>query len=196
VVGSFSTATEAQHGIELAEQPSDVIIVELGEISSDEIAELAATGQDHDNAGPVLVALIPGSQQESIPSLLRAGVSAVLPSTAAGEEILAAMEAAFAGLVVLDRIALDFLEETPAPQESNTNNEAGAPEPLAETLTPRERQILDMMAEGLGNKEIAWQLQISEHTVKFHVSSILGKLGVSSRTEAVTQGMRRGLIML
>ena len=53
-----------------------------------------------------------------------------------------------------------------------------------------------MMADGLGNKEIAWQLQISEHTVKFHVSSIVGKLGASSRTEAVTHGLRRGLIMI
>jgi DNA-binding NarL/FixJ family response regulator len=48
----------------------------------------------------------------------------------------------------------------------------------------------------LGNKEIAWQLQISEHTVKFHVSSILRKLGATSRTEAVTLGLRRGLLVL
>jgi DNA-binding CsgD family transcriptional regulator len=53
-----------------------------------------------------------------------------------------------------------------------------------------------MLAEGLGNKEIAWRLGISDHTVKFHIASIFTKLDVSSRTEAVTAGIRRGLIML
>jgi DNA-binding CsgD family transcriptional regulator len=53
-----------------------------------------------------------------------------------------------------------------------------------------------MLAEGLGNKEIAWRLKISEHTVKFHVTSIFTKLNASSRTEAVTLGVRRGLIFL
>ncbi|HEX8920130.1 MAG TPA: response regulator transcription factor, partial [Pyrinomonadaceae bacterium] len=61
---------------------------------------------------------------------------------------------------------------------------------------PREIEVLSMMAEGVGNKTIAYRLNISEHTVKFHVGSIFGKLGASSRTEAVMLGIRRGLIML
>lgn len=65
-----------------------------------------------------------------------------------------------------------------------------------ERLTPRERQVLFLMSEGLGNKEIAARLGISDHTVKFHASSILGKLGAGSRTEAVSQGIKRGLISL
>jgi DNA-binding NarL/FixJ family response regulator len=65
-----------------------------------------------------------------------------------------------------------------------------------EHLTLRERQVLEMMSEGLSNKEIAAQLNISAHTVKFHISSILGKLGASSRTEATTIGLRRGLITI
>jgi DNA-binding NarL/FixJ family response regulator len=65
-----------------------------------------------------------------------------------------------------------------------------------EQLTAREREVLAFMSDGLGNKEIAARLGISEHTVKFHTSSILGKLSVASRTEAVTQGIRRGLIAL
>ena len=68
------------------------------------------------------------------------------------------------------------------------------PEPDA--LTPREREVLDMLAEGLSNKEIAWRLKISEHTVKFHVASVFAKLGVSTRTEAVMQGIRRGFVMM
>jgi DNA-binding NarL/FixJ family response regulator len=67
---------------------------------------------------------------------------------------------------------------------------------LVETLTPREIEVLTMLAEGLGNKEIARQLDISDNTVKFHLASIFGKLGANSRTEAVMQGMRHGLIMV
>lgn len=196
VLGSFSTAREAQHEIELTEKPADLIIAELGEISSYEVFELATITEGIETAGPAIVALIPGWQQKSVASLLRSGVSAVLPTTATAEEILAAVEAALAGLVVLPRDALDIFEETPPTQEANHDSAALDREPLTETLTPRERQILELMAEGLGNKEIAWRLQISEHTVKFHVSSILAKLDASSRTEAVTQGLRRGLLMM
>lgn len=63
-----------------------------------------------------------------------------------------------------------------------------------EALTPRELQVLRMLADGLGNKEIAGQLNISDHTAKFHVAQILAKLRASSRTEAVAIGMRRGLV--
>jgi NarL family two-component system response regulator YdfI len=75
---------------------------------------------------------------------------------------------------------------------------APMPEPLqlVEELTVREIEILRKLAEGLGNKQIASSLAISEHTVKFHISSILDKLGASSRTEAVTIGIRMGLVLL
>ena len=65
---------------------------------------------------------------------------------------------------------------------------------LSEEITSRETDVLRMLAEGLVNKEIAARLGISEHTVKFHISSILDKLDASTRTEAVTLGIRRGLI--
>ena len=65
-----------------------------------------------------------------------------------------------------------------------------------ETLTAREREVLELLSRGLPNKLIARRLQISEHTVKFHVSSIYAKLGASSRTDAVSRGVRRGLITL
>jgi DNA-binding NarL/FixJ family response regulator len=69
-------------------------------------------------------------------------------------------------------------------------------EQLVEPLTRREIEVLRLLAAGLGNKEIAARLHISEHTAKFHVASILSKLGAATRTEAVTQGIRRGLVML
>jgi len=64
------------------------------------------------------------------------------------------------------------------------------------SLTSREIEVLGMLAEGLANKNIAWRLGISEHTVKFHITSIFTKLNASSRAEAVAIGMRRGLILL
>ena len=75
-----------------------------------------------------------------------------------------------------------------------------APQPsedeLLEQLTPREGEVLRLLADGLGNKDIAVKLGISEHTIKFHIHSLLGKLGAASRTEAVTRGLRSGLIEL
>jgi len=65
-----------------------------------------------------------------------------------------------------------------------------------EALTAREREVLELLSQGLPNKLIARRLQISEHTVKFHVSSIYAKLGATSRTDAVSRGVRRGLITL
>ena len=67
---------------------------------------------------------------------------------------------------------------------------------LAEPLTPREREVLEWLAEGLTNRAIAARLGISDHTVKFHVASIYGKLGVSTRAEAIRRGLRRGLITI
>jgi DNA-binding NarL/FixJ family response regulator len=67
---------------------------------------------------------------------------------------------------------------------------------MAEPLTARELQVLQLVAEGLPNKGIARRLGISENTAKFHVASLCGKLGASSRTEAVTSAARRGLIIL
>jgi DNA-binding NarL/FixJ family response regulator len=78
-----------------------------------------------------------------------------------------------------------------APPPNESTSEA---EPLVEQLTPRELTVLALVADGLGNREIGQELEISEHTVKFHLASIFGKLGASSRTEAVRRGLRLGLI--
>ena len=69
-------------------------------------------------------------------------------------------------------------------------------EPLIESLTAREHDVLALVADGLPNREIAHALAISEHTVKFHLASIFGKLGVSTRTEAVQRGVRLGVIQI
>jgi len=124
---------------------------------------------------------------------LGAGVRAVLPNDISPDQLVAALEAARSGLLVL--------HPTQVPAQASANGFVSSPtrppelEELAEALTPRESEVLQMLASGLGNKEIAAKLAISEHTVKFHVASILGKLGASSRTEAVSLGIRRGLVL-
>nr|WP_242043558.1 response regulator transcription factor [Leptolyngbya sp. FACHB-671] len=101
------------------------------------------------------------------------------------------VEAIAAGLVVLHPDVSDVLL-----QELPESNEPVHSEDLDAPLTPREVEVLQLLATGLGNKAIARQLNISEHTVKFHISSIFSKLNASSRTEAVTLGMRQGLIFI
>ncbi|HEY7521437.1 MAG TPA: response regulator transcription factor [Methylomirabilota bacterium] len=114
----------------------------------------------------------------------RAGVRAVVGEDASAEELTAAVMAVRAGLLVLDPRVLARAPATPAAR--------GDPS----ALTTREAEILDMMAEGMSNRAIGGRLKISRHTVKFHVASILTKLAARSRTEAVTLGLRHGLISL
>lgn len=117
----------------------------------------------------------------------RAGIRAVLRSDATAAELGTAIAATAAGLVVLHP---DALRSSPAPVSGPPDVVRGS------ALTPRELEILGMMAEGLRNRAIATHLGISSYTVKFHVASILAKLGATSRTEAVTLGVRHGLISL
>ncbi len=118
---------------------------------------------------------------------LRLGVRALLPRDVSQSEIIAAVDAAANGLAVIDPGDLDALLSSAAPAHAAIE---------ASALTGRELEVLRMMAEGAANKIIAWKLGISEHTVKFHVASILAKLGASTRTEAVTIGIRQGLVLL
>ena len=102
-------------------------------------------------------------------------------SDASPQQIIRAIQSTLAGLLSLDSSLV--------PQSEGI-------EDLAEELTPRETSVLRLLAEGLGNREIANRLNISEHTIKFHIRSILSKLQASTRTEAVTRGLRAGLIEL
>lgn len=114
----------------------------------------------------------------------------VLPLDCTLEELLAAVIALHQGLVVGTPALIEplFLQIR-APEAFETGS-------LVEPLTDRENQVLHLLAQGLANKQIALTLGISEHTVKFHVSAIYSKLEATNRTEAVRQGVRRGLITL
>lgn len=115
-----------------------------------------------------------------------AGARGVLLRQSSGEQIASAIESVVQGLAVFDpAIAPNLL-----PARDSSRN------PTVEELTPREAQVLRLMAEGQSNKAIARTLGISEHTVKFHVNAVLGKLNAQSRTEAVVTATRLGLILL
>lgn len=126
------------------------------------------------------------SDPAAIASSIRSGVRSLLSSDASGSEITAAICAAAAGLISVQPGTFELLgvDSRPAPAE------------LEEPLSKREVEVLGMLAEGLSNKIVAHRLGISEHTVKFHVTSIMGKLHAGSRTDAVMQGIRRGLVLI
>ena len=114
---------------------------------------------------------------------------------ASAEELIAAVRALHEGLIVAaPHLFSRLLANRPQAGEAlvfNTPDRA-----LVEALTARETEVLQLLAQGLANKQIAVLLSISEHTVKFHVSSIYAKLGAANRTEAVRLGARQGLILL
>lgn len=122
------------------------------------------------------------------PALLAHGARAILLQDADASALASAVEAALTGLFVLDGMALEAI--SPAALAPADGDQA------ADALTPREIEVLHLIAEGLPNKQIALRLMISEHTVKFHVNSILTKLGAQSRTEAVVRATRLGWIAL
>jgi DNA-binding NarL/FixJ family response regulator len=134
---------------------------------------------------PPVVLIVDDPRAAWTPAGRRAGVRAVLDDHAGAEEVSAALTATLAGLITLH----PDVYRAPAP--------AAVLEGEAErALTLRELEILEMLAEGLRNQAIGRRLGISAYTVKFHVASILHKLGATGRTEAVTLGVRRGLISL
>jgi DNA-binding NarL/FixJ family response regulator len=172
---------------QLVDVEPDVVLVEA---AADAQEELLNALEDTELAQeyPIIV-LSEQPKTTWLSKVLRAGVRAVLPRDVAPEQLRAALEAAAAGLIVIHPSELDTVF-------SATVGPSAPLDELLEPLTRREREVLQMLAAGLANKEIAARLAISDHTVKFHVASILGKLGASTRTEAVSAGIRRGLVML
>jgi two-component system, NarL family, response regulator YdfI len=174
------------HRQDLAELEPDVVVAE---VAADD-QELGREALEWAAAGEAVILLSEDFALGPSRDILRSGVKAVLPRGVTERELSAALEAVAAGLTVLAADQVEELSSAPSLAE----NDDGMP--FAEALTPREIEVLGLVAEGLANKEIAARLAISEHTAKFHVASIMGKLGATSRTEAVTAGLRRGLIII
>jgi NarL family two-component system response regulator YdfI len=185
VVGSIA-AIETLADL-LSEAAPDVVLVDSsGEPIESALESVAASGLAADVP---LVIVGEGISAAASAEALRARIRGALPADISPEQLVAALEAAASGLLVLHPShAAEGLPAAPTP--------AATLDELTESLTRREVEVLQMLASGLSNKEIAARLSISDHTVKFHVASILGKLGAASRTEAVSIGIRRGLVLL
>jgi DNA-binding CsgD family transcriptional regulator len=159
-------------GIELVNSPH------LADVFLREDLPPEQQGSGPEGSGPTVVL----SQEPLTLLAVRWGVRAMLPREAPPEQIVAALYAAAAGLIAVPAEAASLAIPVASSEED------------VEALTPRELEAFEMLAEGLSNKQIAARLQVSEHTAKFHVNSILGKLRAGTRTEAVMRGLRKGIL--
>ena len=144
-----------------------------------------------------IIALVSDERQAS--SAWLAGSRGLLLRTSPGANLRAAVRAVSQGLMALDpELSPALMPSFDRSAERSGERPAvpGGFDPITRELNPRETQVLQLLAEGLPNKVIASQLDISEHTVKFHINSIMGKLGAQSRTDAVMRATRSGLILL
>lgn len=174
VLGQSSTGAEAL-AIAAGLQP-DAVLWDLG-VSPRTVP---------DGLGSLPAVVVLATDEELAAQSLAAGARGALPREAGAGRIAAALRAASRGLITLDD---SFAGALLRPQPH-------APDPLVDPLTPREIEVLQLLAEGLSNKEIGGRLRISESTAKFHVNAILGKLGAQGRTDAVVRAARMGLVLL
>jgi DNA-binding NarL/FixJ family response regulator len=185
VVGEASSLEEASPL--LVELEPDVVLAAAGAEWPNRLVP-ALDAQASDSVPLVLLGGDPTPAE--LASLLHGPVRGLLSADATGDEIAATLASVAQGMLVIEpRIGRALIATLPAPE---TQTPAAEDEPLTE----REQEVLGLVALGLPNKTIAARLHISEHTVKFHVGSILAKLDAGSRTEAVTRAARRGLLTL
>ena len=188
IVGSAVDLDSAAGLLSEPETEPDAIVVDASRESSATTASLSAVSSDIGADIPIVV-LESAENAAAGSDLLRQGARAILPAGVSPGELIATLRAVISGLIVLHPSTIAAIPHA-AVNTSRTTEE------WIEPLTKREKEVLQMLAAGLGNKEIAAKLNISDHTAKFHVGSILGKLGVSTRAEAVAMGIRRGLVLL
>ena len=190
------SATLRSLASDAAEQEPDIVLLELTGEQPEELSTtmslLSVDADDGARAAPPIVLLTDQLDAVRAGELLHGGVRALLSRDAAPDEILAAVQGAAAGLVTL---AAEWLDRV-VPAAPAVLRRAGSGSTPEAPLSTREVEVLRMVADGLANKQIAARLQISEHTVKFHVASILAKLHASTRAEAVRNGARRGLVVV
>jgi DNA-binding NarL/FixJ family response regulator len=171
-------------GVRLAaELAPDVILMDLLMPNMDGLTAIARIKQDA--PGIEIIAVTSFIEEEKVTTALEAGASGYLLKDADAEEVAAAIRAAHAGEVHLDAAVARLLA-----QRMRTRRE---PEPV-EPLTPREKEVLAQLGRGASNKEIAYELSITERTARTHVSNILGKLGLASRTQAALWAVEHKLI--
>ena len=186
----FEVVGEAGNGREAVEKYQqlgpDVVFLDLEMPEMDGVAVLRALRQHDANAKVIIFTAF--DTDERIVDAVRAGAAGYLLKGSPREEVFRAIQVVFAGGSLLQPVVASKLIRSMSENKLE-------PE-LPESLTPREEDVLRLLAQGLQNKEIAAELIISERTVKFHVSSILSKLDAGNRTEAVAIAAQHGLVDL
>ena len=182
---AIDVAGEAAHWDDVESLEGVDAIILVREDENEALNEEILAGLD---TPPALLILSDEALDASLALGLPLRAWGLLPLEASEEELLAALHALDEGLMVASPVLMENQFTTAG------SLQLASSENLVEELTPREIEVLAALAEGRANKQIALDLAISEHTVKFHTSAIYAKLGVTNRTEAVRQGMRLGLI--
>jgi len=178
-------ALERVAQLEAVEQPPDVVLMDLLMPEMDGIAATAAIKERWPEIE--VVALTSFIEEDKVHGALQAGATGYLLKDASAAEVAAAIRAAYHGEMHLDpAVARRLAESLRAPRRSGLRDR--------EALTERERGVLALVGEGKSNKEIARELGIGDRTVRTHISSILGKLGLASRTQAALYAVRAGLV--
>lgn len=156
-------------------------------LASGELPTLPAVATEPNRMGlsAIVIALVNDDSVDPMP-LLAAGVRGLLRRNVDAERLRASIIAAELGLTILHEDPADALVAAWSPESTRT--------PADDRLTPREREVLCLLADGLSNREIAERLGISAHTVKFHVDALLDKLSARSRTQVVVKAVRQGLL--
>ncbi|MCB9151399.1 MAG: response regulator transcription factor [Caldilineaceae bacterium] len=186
----FDVVGEAGNGREVVAQyvrlMPDIVLLDLEMPEMDGVEALQALHSRFTNVRAI--AFTAFDTDERILGAVRAGANGYLLKGASREELFRAIRVVHAGGSLLEPVvATKLLHQV---------SQSAAEPALPESLSAREQEVLNLMSRGLQNKEIAGQLFITERTVKFHVSSILGKLGAGNRTEAVAMAAQRGLVDL
>jgi DNA-binding NarL/FixJ family response regulator len=169
-----------------------VIVVDVTQHTAKALADIRDLAFDR----PILALVREGQEADA----LAAGADGVIRRDSKPRAIAAAIEALHHGLAVLDLKYLQGGSFKSAPVAAQPISMPGALATITkganDVLTPRESEVMTLLAEGLSNKEIAVKLEISEHTAKFHVNSILQKMGAQKRVEAVVRAAKMGLISI
>lgn len=184
-VRAIGSAALAEAGSLAGQLHPEAILFDVGEGQLDDLDGIARLS----GSQPGLPIVAIGGDSEAVPQALALGASALLPASTDLETLRLALLASTHGLVTIARA--DLTAVFPAEEVDERSVTAST-----ESLTGRELEVLQLMARGLTNRQIAGQLKISEHTVKFHAGGVLGKLNARSRTEAVARAAGLGWILV
>ncbi len=175
-------ASDGEQAVQLADElRPDVVLMDLIMPGMDGVAATHAIRSKYPETQ--VIALTSFGEEKLVRTAVQAGAIAYLLKNVSADQLADAIRAAYAGRSTLSPEAAETLVRSTA-RSSATGMD----------LTPREQQVLELMAEGLNNSQIAERLVVSRSTIKYHVSNILSKLGVTSRAEAIALAMRRHLI--